>query len=1170
MADPLSIASGVAGLLSLGIQVTQSLVDFYSAFKHQTSDIAKITQSLESLLAIFRSLGGALQDRQPGTDALLQEIMKSTQGCHAIIKELQAECQKFQKTSAAGYTSRIKFFGRQATYPFRKSTLQKLEEDIEEIQDRLSLALNVLQLKNQNRLDDGMSDLKSLLKSTAANQISSTICEWLQAPDASINHNDICPKRHTGTGLWFIQSPHFQDWLVKRKSFLWINGFAGSGKSVLCSTAIQHMLHEKNNRQNGVDVTIGVGYFYFSFNDESKQDISGMLRALLVQLLAQLYHCEESLEKLHALYRHSSPPVDALLDCLRKIISRFSETYLLIDALDESPRDTKRDSVLSAINAMQQWGLPGLHLLVTSRDEVDIRQALAISDDQDISMKNVEIDKDIVNFVSYQLNNDPKLQKWKERHSEIQDRLTEKAQGVFRYIECQFLALKRARNRNQLDECLTSLPRDLDGTYQRILCSIDEEHIEDVRRFLTVLCVSNRPLTIKELIHAHAVDLREPPHLDHGRIYEEEDDLVEVCRGLIELSTVEDDTGLEVRIARIAHFSVQEYLESERVVRSEAAKFAIRKELANTEMAQILLVYLLEPMLSDGVLDMAKLEEFPLAHFAAMQWFHHYGSPCQDLVLRLFAGKTDSFVTWVRLHDLDRPWNTSVEFERAVEDIPLPLYYTALLGLHDVLSALIANLGDEASISDAVHATGGKWNNALLAAASQGHEKVVKILLDRGADVNLRVGGTNPILEASSKGHQSVVQMLVDHGVDVNCRGGRDGNALLMASTYGYKEVVQILLDNGADANDSGERYCHALVAASSKGHDTIIQCLLDHGADINARDGLYGSSCDALQAAVLKDHRKVVQVLLDRGADVNRLIGRDGNALQVASSKGHEELVRLLLDHGADVNSQCGHFGNALQAAVFHGHEKVVNILLDHGADIHSLGGAYTNALVAAASSGHEKILQMLIDQGADIHFESELFGDSLQAAAYGGQENMVQSLLDRGANVNAQGGTFGNALQAASHKGCTKIVQNLLSHGANPKAQGGSFGTALQAACVRNSEEIVRILLDLGVDINASSPKFGSALEVASSEGHEGLVQMLLDEGADVNAQGGVYGNALQFASAYGHEKVVHILLNRGADVNAQGGRYGTALLAALAKDQGRVVEILLDRGADIKPIL
>ncbi|KAJ5998783.1 hypothetical protein N7451_006593 [Penicillium sp. IBT 35674x] len=430
MADPLSIASGVAGLLSLGIQVTQSLVDFYSAYKNQTSDIAKIAQGLESLLAIFRSLEGALQDRQPRTDALLQEIERSTEGCHSIIKELQTECQKFRKTSAAGYTDRIKFFGRQATYPFRKSTLQKLEEDIEEIQDRLSLALNVLQLKNQNQFDDRISDLGLLVERTAAIQISSAICEWLQAPDATIDHNNIYPKRHMGTGLWFIQSAHFQDWLLKRNSFLWINGFAGSGKSVLCSTAIQYMLREKHNRQNGFGVTLGVGYFYFSFNDESKQDISGMLRALLVQLSAQLEHGEQSLEQLHALYKPNTPPVDALLDCLRDTISQSSEIYLLIDALDECPRDSKRDNVLSAINTMQQWGLPGLHLLVTSRDEIDIRQSMAISGDQDISMRNVEIDKDIVNYVAYQLNNDPKLQKWKGRHNEIQDRLTEKAQGV--------------------------------------------------------------------------------------------------------------------------------------------------------------------------------------------------------------------------------------------------------------------------------------------------------------------------------------------------------------------------------------------------------------------------------------------------------------------------------------------------------------------------------------------------------------------------------------------------------------------------------------------------------------------------------------------------------------------------------------------------------------------
>lgn len=76
MADPLSIASGVAGLLSFGIQVTKSLVDFYSAYKDQTLALAKITLKLENLLGILQALDDARQSGQPQTDALLREKTK--------------------------------------------------------------------------------------------------------------------------------------------------------------------------------------------------------------------------------------------------------------------------------------------------------------------------------------------------------------------------------------------------------------------------------------------------------------------------------------------------------------------------------------------------------------------------------------------------------------------------------------------------------------------------------------------------------------------------------------------------------------------------------------------------------------------------------------------------------------------------------------------------------------------------------------------------------------------------------------------------------------------------------------------------------------------------------------------------------------------------------------
>lgn len=425
MADPLSIASGVAGLLSLGIQVTKSLVDFYSAYKDQTPALAKITLNLENLLGILQSLDSARQNGQPQTDALLQEIDKAAVGCREIIEELRDECQKFQKDTAASLKDRIQVAGRRATYPFRKSTLQKLEEDIGEIRENLSLALNVLQVRNQTGLEDGISELKILVERTNTMHISATIRGWLMAPDATLNHNAACQKRHITTGLWLVNGQQFQNWLVGRNSFLWINGFAGCGKSVLCSTAIERTFRERQHQPS-----VGIGIFYFSFTDESKKDASGMLRALLLQLSAQLEGGEKDLQELHKLYNSGTPPVDALLNSLRQTICKFSDTYILLDALDESPRDDKRVYVLDAIEKIRQWDLSTLHLLVTSRNEIDIRDALETPSYQDIPMRNPETDIDIQNFISYQLSIDPKLQRWKSRHDEIQEKLMERAQGV--------------------------------------------------------------------------------------------------------------------------------------------------------------------------------------------------------------------------------------------------------------------------------------------------------------------------------------------------------------------------------------------------------------------------------------------------------------------------------------------------------------------------------------------------------------------------------------------------------------------------------------------------------------------------------------------------------------------------------------------------------------------
>ena len=60
MTDPLSVTAGIAGLFSIGIQVTESLVKFYNSYKSQDIDVARVTTKLESLSDIFRSLNAIL------------------------------------------------------------------------------------------------------------------------------------------------------------------------------------------------------------------------------------------------------------------------------------------------------------------------------------------------------------------------------------------------------------------------------------------------------------------------------------------------------------------------------------------------------------------------------------------------------------------------------------------------------------------------------------------------------------------------------------------------------------------------------------------------------------------------------------------------------------------------------------------------------------------------------------------------------------------------------------------------------------------------------------------------------------------------------------------------------------------------------------------------------
>jgi ankyrin repeat protein len=319
--------------------------------------------------------------------------------------------------------------------------------------------------------------------------------------------------------------------------------------------------------------------------------------------------------------------------------------------------------------------------------------------------------------------------------------------------------------------------------------------------------------------------------------------------------------------------------------------------------------------------------------------------------------------------------------------------------------------------------------NALTIASSNGYPEIVKLLLDKGADVNGQ--GGQYLQAASSMGHIENVNILLEKGADVNSQGGEYGNALQAAVIRNHIEIVNILLEKGADVNSQGGQYGNALQAAVNGNHIEIVNILLEKGADVNSQGGQYGN---ALQAAVIWNHIEIVNILLENGADVNSQGGRYGNALQAAVIWNHIEIVNILLENGADVNSQGGQYGNALQAAAIGNHIEIVNILLENGADANSQGGQYGNALQAAVIWNHIEIVNILLENGADVNSQGVQYGNALQAALIGGHIEIVNILLGKGVDVNFPGGLYGNALQAALFEGNTEIYTLFLKEGAIP----------------------------------------------------------------------------------------------------------------------------------------
>ena len=305
-------------------------------------------------------------------------------------------------------------------------------------------------------------------------------------------------------------------------------------------------------------------------------------------------------------------------------------------------------------------------------------------------------------------------------------------------------------------------------------------------------------------------------------------------------------------------------------------------------------------------------------------------------------------------------------------------------------------------------ATADTWYNAVRGAGP----RLDALLVENPAGVNLRDrrGGVTPLMHAAALGSIDTMRLLLDKGADVNAKSAAGATALMWAAADPAK--VKLLVERGADVKAVSEsgRTALLLAAMSDQSAETV-RLLLERGADAKVLDREQTST---LAAAAYGNDTETVRQLLKANAPVNQANVMGTTPLMNAAANGNVEAVKLLLAAGAEVNAvagppaaqvkngtiDLGRFTPLVLASAY-GPASLVKVLLDAGANVNAREARGMTPLMYAAATDHGdiEIARMLIARSADLAVKSNAGETALDWADKSGSTPLAALLRKAGA---------------------------------------------------------------------------------------------------------------------------------------------------------------------------
>jgi len=544
-----------------------------------------------------------------------------------------------------------------------------------------------------------------------------------------------------------------------------------------------------------------------------------------------------------------------------------------------------------------------------------------------------------------------------------------------------------------------------------------------------------------------------------------------------------------------------------------------------------------------------------------------------------------------------------------------PLHAAISLDKHQAAKFFLANNYDINQFNDDSF-------SPLMIAVIKNNLSLVRLLLERGADVNLKTP-TNSFVAISRAIYldtTDVLELLIEYGANVNHQSPR-GEPLLIYAMRDYQldamkvllaagadvsyidndgwtvlhqavdcrqhrdddngALVKLLIDAGADVNQQLASGSTPLALAVSHNHLAQVKLLLAAGADPNIENN---DGWHPLNRAVIENKSEIVKALLAGGADVN-LAKRNGWAplhwtVNIAKEQQHDgsALAQLLIDAGANVNAQTKTGNTPTKLAAANNRLNELNVLLRANADANTANVAGWTPLFSAVDQNNIAMVRSLIKGGADVNQAGRFDWVPLHVAVKNHQSqsvdgsDLIKLLITAGADVNRKNKHGDTPVYLAISNNSLDELDTLLSNNADVNMNSNDGRTPLINAVSRNNVAGARQLIKAGADVNMTDKTGWTALHFTVN-GHESqqfdgseLMKLLITSGANINAKTSAGYTVVGLAAVNNRLDELPVLLAQNPDVNITDNDGDTPLSEAVAENHVELVKALINAGADL----